>query len=93
MGSKPRAVEARGPLAEIVPDFLPPLEDLVVREDTVKITIALSRESVAFFKGEAREHHTQYQKMIRRLLDAYARAHRAASPHPRPGRHAVHEEP
>ena len=42
----------------------------------MKVTIALSRESVEFFKQEARKHHTQYQKMIRRLLDVYTQAHK-----------------
>ena len=60
---------------EVIPDFLPPPDQLVFNEDTVKVTIALSRSSVDFFKQEARKHHTQYQKMIRRLLDVYARAH------------------
>jgi hypothetical protein len=41
----------------------------------VKVTIALSRRSVDFFKTEARRHNTQYQRMIRRLLDAYAEHH------------------
>jgi len=35
-----------------------------------KINI-LSKASVEFFKEEARKHKTQYQKMIRRLLDEY----------------------
>ncbi|HSF66432.1 MAG TPA: hypothetical protein VLA67_03280 [Nitrospiraceae bacterium] len=39
------------------------------------MTIALSKRSVEYFKGEARKHHTQYQRMIRRLLDAYAEHH------------------
>lgn len=60
---------------KIVADFLPPPEELVFKEDTVKVTIALSRESVEFFKREARKHDTQYQKMIRRLLDSYVMAH------------------
>ena len=55
---------------KIVPDFLPPPEDLVFREEGVKVTIALSKRSVEFFKDEARRHNTQYQRMIRRLLDA-----------------------
>ena len=59
----------------IVPDFLPPPQDLVFREEGVKVTIALSKRSVEFFKSEARKHHTQYQRMIRRLLDAYAEHH------------------
>ena len=60
---------------KIVPDFLPRPEDLVFREEGVKVTIALSKRSVEFFKGEARKHNTQYQRMIRRLLDAYAEHH------------------
>jgi hypothetical protein len=30
---------------------------------------------VEFFKREAAKHNTQYQRMIRRLLDAYAERH------------------
>lgn len=67
--------EPVGPV-KVVPDFLPAPEELVFREDTVKVTIALSKESVEFFKQEAEKHHTQYQKMIRRLLDAYTLAHK-----------------
>jgi hypothetical protein len=67
--------EPIGPV-KIVPDFLPAPEELVFKGDTVKVTIALSRESVEFFKHEAEKHHTQYQKMIRRLLDAYTLAHK-----------------
>jgi predicted DNA binding CopG/RHH family protein len=55
-----------------VSDFLPSPKDLVLKDETVKITISLSRASVEFFKEEARKHKTQYQKMIRRLLDEYA---------------------
>ena len=67
--------EPIGPL-KVVPDFLPSPEELVFKEDTVKVTIALSKESVEFFKQEATKHHTQYQKMIRRLLDVYTQAHK-----------------
>ena len=59
----------------IVDDFLPSPEDLVFKEDNVKVTLGLSRRSVEFFKREAKKHHTQYQKMIRRLLDLYAARH------------------
>lgn len=57
-----------------MPDFLPSPEELVLKDDTVKVTIALSKSSIAFFKREAKKHNTQYQKMIRRLLDAYTEA-------------------
>ena len=59
----------------VIPDFLPPPQDLVFQDEGVKVTIALSKRSVDFFKGEAQKHHTQYQRMIRRLLDAYAEHH------------------
>lgn len=57
---------------KVIPDFLPSPEELALKDETVKVTIALSRASVDFFKKEARKHNTQYQKMIRRLLDEYA---------------------
>jgi hypothetical protein len=66
--------EALGEL-RVIPDFLPRPEDLVVRDEGVKVTISLSKRSVEFFKSEARKHKTQYQRMIRRLLDAYAEHH------------------
>lgn len=59
----------------VVPDFLSPPEDLVFQDEGIKVTLALSKRSVEFFKGEAQRHHTQYQRMIRRLLDAYAAHH------------------
>lgn len=70
--------EPIGPL-EVVADFLPPPEELAFKEDTVKVTISLSRESVEFFKQEAEKNNTQYQKMIRRLLDAYTLAHKRST--------------
>lgn len=59
----------------VVPDFLPRPQDLVYRDEGVKVTISLSKRSVDFFKDAARKHNTQYQRMIRRLLDAYADHH------------------
>ena len=57
---------------KVIPDFLPSPEELALKDETVKVTIALSKTSVDFFKNEAKKHNTQYQKMIRRLLDEYA---------------------
>lgn len=56
---------------EIVKDFLPKPEDLVFKEDTVKVTLNLSKSSIEFFKGIAKKHGSQYQKVIRNLLDRY----------------------
>jgi hypothetical protein len=59
---------------EVIADMLPSPEELAFKEDTVKVTISLSKSSVDFFKREAKKHDTKYQQMIRRLLDAYTHA-------------------
>ena len=55
----------------IIDDFLPSPRGLAFNEEQVKVTIGLSKAAVDFFKKEAKKHRTQYQKMIRRLLDLY----------------------
>jgi len=57
--------------AEVISDFLPDPEELAFKEEDVKVTLALSKKSVDFFKSEAAKHAGQYQRMIRRLLDTY----------------------
>jgi len=68
---------------QVIPDFLPSPAELAFREEWVKVTLALSRKSIEFFKAEAEKHHTQYQRMIRRLLDAYVDAQAQALPRAR----------
>ena len=65
------------PLGEIkvIADFLPSPAELAFNEEGVKVTLALSKKSIDFFKAEAAKNHTQYQRMIRRLLDAYVESH------------------
>lgn len=69
--------DSDGPIDEyeLVEDFLPSPDELAFKEDIVKVTIALSKSSVEFFKAKADEHNTAYQKMIRRLLDSYVDRH------------------
>ena len=62
---------------EIIRDFLPSPADLALKEKNVKITIALSKESIDFFKAEASRHHIKYQRMIRNLLDHYVSRHKS----------------
>lgn len=73
------ADEPLGPV-RVVADFLPSPAELAFREEGVKVTLALSKKSVDFFKTEASKHHTQYQRMIRRLLDAYVEGQAPAPP-------------
>lgn len=63
--------EPIGPI-RIIKDFLPPPDQLILKDDGVKVTISLSRRSVEFFKAHARKSKIPYQRMIRRVLDEYA---------------------
>jgi len=57
---------------EIVEDFLPKPEELFLKENTIKVTLNLSKSSIDFFKDLAKKHGSQYQKVIRNLLDNYS---------------------
>jgi len=57
---------------EVVKDFLPEPDELVFKEDNIKVTLNLSRTSVEFFKEIAKKHGSQYQRVIRKLLDSYS---------------------
>ena len=61
-----------------VRDFLPPPCRLVVKDETTKVTIALEKSSINFFKQQAKKNHTKYQRMIRAVLDQYASHYQAA---------------
>jgi predicted DNA binding CopG/RHH family protein len=68
------------PLGEpkVIKDVLPSPAELAFNEEAVKVTLALSKKSIDFFKSEAAKNHTQYQRMIRRLVDAYVDTHSRA---------------
>lgn len=61
---------------EVIRDFLPSPDELIFKDDSVKVTITLSKDSIDFFKEAAKRNNTKYQKMIRRLLDIYTQSHR-----------------
>lgn len=63
-----------GPVGKvkIINDFLPTPDELVLKEETIKVTLSLTKESVKFFKYEAERRDTHYQTMIRVLLDEYS---------------------
>ena len=63
-----------GPV-RVVPDFLPPPEQLVLPQEKLKVTILLDRSSVDFFKSHARRMGTKYQQMMREVLRRYALHH------------------
>jgi predicted DNA binding CopG/RHH family protein len=71
----------KGPMGKlrVIKDFIPPPEELVLKEENVKVTIALKKSSIEFFKKKAKEHHISYQKMIRQVVDWYASHYRRSA--------------
>ena len=58
--------------ATVIDDFLPPPDELIPRDETVKVTISLTQKSVDFFKVSAEKQGVPYQTMIRKVLDLYS---------------------
>ena len=61
--------------AREIKDFLPPPEQLILKEDTKKVTIVLSQKSIEFVKMKSKVTHVPYQQMIRKVLDNYTEAY------------------
>jgi len=71
---KEKMTNSNKPIGKLtrINDFLPRPEELIIPEETIKITLFLKKSSVDFFKNKAEECHTKYQRMIRELVDRYA---------------------
>ncbi len=57
--------------SRIIDDFLPAPEKLLTKDDNIKITILLSKNSINFFKEKAKKIGVPYQTMIKTVLDKY----------------------
>lgn len=53
--------------------FLPPPDQLVLKNPQRKITITLDQMSIDFFKAEAKSLRVPYQRLIRNLISTYAK--------------------
>ncbi len=69
----PNAIAKAIKVSESIEDFLPSPDKLVFKDDAVKVTLSLGKESVMFFKKMAKENDVPYQSMIKRVVDVYAR--------------------
>ena len=67
----PKAIAEAIGSSEIIDDFLPPPEKLVLKEQSVRITLNLSADIVNFFKENAGKSGIPYQQMIKKILDNY----------------------
>ena len=58
--------------AAAMEDFLPSPEQLVLKTEKEKITIAIDKRSLELFKQYAKKHNAKYQTMINGVLGSYA---------------------
>ena len=56
----------------VVPDFLPPPEELRLRLKKVKITLEVDAPTVGIFRARAGGRLAQSRRMMGKLLDLYA---------------------
>lgn len=56
---------------KVIDDFFPPPEKLALKEENIKVTLTLSKNSLEFFKKYAQKMQGHYQTMIRKILDNY----------------------
>jgi predicted DNA binding CopG/RHH family protein len=56
-----------------IQDFLPSPQELAKTDHRIKITIELDEATVLFFKREAEAQNTKYQRMMREILNYYAK--------------------
>jgi hypothetical protein len=57
----------------VIRSSMPTLDKLAEKEDTVKVTLSLTKSSVEYFKNEAKKRDVCYQVMIRNLIDEYVK--------------------
>ena len=72
----PRGIGKAIRAGEIMPDFLPPPQQLIRKQPKTKITITLNSRSVDFYKKYAEINNLKYQNMMNEVLDAYAQLYR-----------------
>lgn len=75
----PRSVVEALDASEPIDDTFPPPGKLIFKRPSIKVTLALSQESVEFFKKRAKDHRVPYQAMIREVVQRYAERYRKAS--------------
>lgn len=55
-----------------IEDFLPSPDQLVLKTEKERITIAIDKHSLELFKKYAKKHDAKYQSMMNSVLSTYA---------------------
>jgi len=69
----PQEVEAALNRSKSIVDFLPAPEDLVFKTEKEKVTMMINKQSLDFFRAEAKKHGVPYQTMINNLIESYTK--------------------
>ena len=72
---KKRNIDPDRPIGKltVIADFLPSPEELFPRSEAQKITILVDKNTVVFFKKAASKYGQKYQRMMREILNKYAK--------------------
>lgn len=72
---KKRNIDPDKPIGKltVIPDFLPSPEKLFPKSEVQKITILVDKNTILFFKRTASQHGQKYQRMMREILNRYAK--------------------
>lgn len=72
-----KVVHPEQPIGSLTPvaDFLPSPQELAGAQPMVKVTLAIDRFSLDYFKTTAKRFGGKYQRMMREILRSYARHH------------------
>ncbi len=72
---KKKIIDEDMPIGKLtrIPDFLPPPAKLFRPDGTAKVTLILTQDSIDFFKKYARKNGKKYQRMMREVIDRYAK--------------------
>ncbi|MBL0059528.1 MAG: CopG family transcriptional regulator [Elusimicrobia bacterium] len=62
----------------VIPDFLPPPEELFPKREGIKVTLIVDRDSVNFFRQRAHSAGLKYQRMMREVLREYSHRYQLA---------------
>jgi predicted DNA binding CopG/RHH family protein len=68
----PADIEESLDQATIIGDLLPPPDQLVLKTEKEKITIAIDKRSLELFKQYADKHNAKYQTMMNGVISSYA---------------------
>jgi hypothetical protein len=67
-------------VGEVIKDFLPPPEKLILKPNKMTVTLELNQETLDFLQVKAKEQKTSCQQIISLLIDEYVKTEKIKIP-------------